>query len=133
MALRPSPSHWLPILALDSTSVQTGQRIITTTLDRRFQPKAVKWCPLEPRLGTGPDCPLFENGKRFSELLEPIADAHAPNDVRLSTAAHNSARFPLLSPPGKLATQKVSLLTGSSMGDISKTLVCRPRRKSPRE
>jgi predicted acylesterase/phospholipase RssA len=109
MALRPSPSHWLPILVLNSTSVQTGQRIITTALDRRFQPKAVKWCPLEPRLGTGPDCPLFQNGKTFRELLEPIADAHAPNDVRLSTAAHNSARFPLLSPPGEISNAKGEL------------------------
>jgi predicted acylesterase/phospholipase RssA len=110
MALRPSPSHWLPILALNSTSVETGQRIITTTLDRRFQPKAVKWCPLEPRLGTGPDCPLFQNGKTFHELLEPIADAHASNDVRLSTAAHNSARFPLLSPPGEIRNAKGELV-----------------------
>jgi len=44
-------------------------------------------------------CPLFEYGQTFHELLPKESEF---NDVRLSTAAHNSARFLLLSPPGEI-------------------------------
>jgi hypothetical protein len=37
--------------------------------------------------------------ERFHDLLQ---DRSAPNDVRLSTAASSSARFPLISPPGTI-------------------------------
>jgi predicted acylesterase/phospholipase RssA len=109
MALRPRQSYWLPILVLNSTSVETGQRVITTTLERHFQATAAD-CPLEPRWHKNPRCPLFESVKTFHELLEPIGDAHAPNDVKLSTAAHNSGRFPLLSPPGEIRNGKEELM-----------------------
>ncbi len=101
MALRPGESRWLPILVLNSTSVATGQRIIMTSLDPHYQSVVAK-CPLEPRLGTNPDCPLFESGEMLRERLAPLEGAHALDDFKLSTAAHNSARFPFLSPPGEL-------------------------------
>jgi predicted acylesterase/phospholipase RssA len=109
MALRPTQTHWWPILILNSTSVETGQRIITTTLERHFQ-SAVAPCPLEPRLDKDPGCPLFESSRTFHELLGSSENAHAPNDVKLSTAAHNSARFPLLSPPGEIRNEKEELV-----------------------
>jgi predicted acylesterase/phospholipase RssA len=103
MALRPNQSRWLPILVLNSTSVTTGQRIIMTSLERDYQSVAAK-CPLEPRLDKTPLCPLFESGKMLREWLTP------PEDFKLSTAAHNSARFPLLSPPGELHDGKGQLV-----------------------
>jgi hypothetical protein len=88
--------HWLPLLVLNGTSVGSGQRIITTTLDGVYHPAASVPCPLEPRAKR--DCPLFADAYLFHNFLT----ANPKLDVRLSTAAHNSARFPLISPPGEV-------------------------------
>jgi hypothetical protein len=100
-SLRPSEAKWLPLLVLNSTSVKSGQRIITTLLEPTFEAKSTKvFCPTTPR---EPRCQLFAHGEIFHKLLEDGVSGQ-PNiaDVRLSTAAHNSARFPLLSPPGEI-------------------------------
>ncbi len=117
LSLRPTAERWLPLLLLNSTSVESGQRIITTLLAPTFDvPPATDRtpgtgrtpgigrtlgtdhkCPVEPRKTLM--CPLFEYGQTFHELLPKESEF---NDVRLSTAAHNSARFLLLSPPGEI-------------------------------
>ncbi len=63
--------QWLPVLLLNGTSVRSGKRIITSDAETD---------------GVFPDTPDFF--------------ALAPYSVRLSTAAHNSARFPFISPAG---------------------------------
>jgi hypothetical protein len=98
--LRPNQARWLPILVLNSTSVGSGQRIITTVLDQRFQAVDDK-CPLQPGLDHSVACPVFENANMLHGMLSE-GGTPSPVDVKLSTAAHNSARFPFLSPPGDI-------------------------------
>jgi len=116
--LRPFATRWLPLLVLNGTSVSTGQRIVTTVLDRAYNVRSPQTCPERPGASR---CPIFADHFDFhSELLDNEAPAggwrawlqrrlgFSPSrrddrrDVRLSTAAHNSARFPLISPPGEV-------------------------------
>jgi hypothetical protein len=106
MSLRPSEEHWLPLLVLNGTSVGSGQRIVTTVLDNTYNPS--ERCPYPAQDG---DCHIFVSAFRFHDLLQGEGRPKSPDlqstarklrDVRLSTAAHNSARFPLISPPGEI-------------------------------
>jgi hypothetical protein len=118
LTLRPRAKHWIPLLVLNGTSEATGGRIVTTLLDSTYTPSAP--CPTKPGW-TGP-CNLFVEADHFHDLLDtphdPALDGvtgaierlllrslyrHTQlDDIRLSTAAHNSARFPFVSPPGTL-------------------------------
>ncbi len=69
-----SESIWMPALLLNGVVQETGQRLIISHLD--FSGNDV------------PDAIDFFD--------------HSPTDLPLSTAAHNSARFPYLSPAGTL-------------------------------
>ncbi len=112
LLLRPRPGHWIPLLVLNGTSEATGGRIITTALAKAYTPIAN--CPTADLAS---DCPLFVQAESFHDLLTEKVGSDAwfgwvggyerfllcdagGNDIRLSTAAHNSARFPLISPPG---------------------------------
>jgi hypothetical protein len=103
------------LLVLNGTSEATGGRIVTTLLEPNY--RGAKPCPtLE-----GPNgCKLFTETDHFHDLITSAPDSRLDSwtgaierhflrwhyrdktldDVRLSTAAHNSARFPLISPPG---------------------------------
>jgi hypothetical protein len=127
LSLTPQPSHWIPLLVLNGTSEATGSRIITTPLastygrDTETTYSKPFRCPtvIVPRSG----CQLFVQADRFHDLLTAKVKARhwfgwlgfferyllagaISNDVRLSTAAHNSARFPLISPPGSVRNNK---------------------------
>jgi len=65
-------AHWVPRLVLNSTWVESGNRGITTTFK------------VEPR--------IFADAQSVLEVLG--------SDIALSTAVHNSARFPYTNPPG---------------------------------
>lgn len=86
-----NPSVWAPFLVLNGTSVETGQRIVTTDLQPAYAAHGL--CPSG---GGRVECPLFTHTIDFHGLLR------ADLDVRLSTAALNSARFPVISPPGSI-------------------------------
>src|SRR5262249_7538403 len=115
--------EWLPLLFLNGTSVSTGQRIVTSTLDPWYEPRPGQ-CPRALDEGDSKKCPLLDHAFDFhwliSRKLQPDSKAKAVNppdrsaqkpqpdvfdDIRLSTAAHNSARFPLISPPGEVRDQ----------------------------
>jgi hypothetical protein len=119
--LRPTEAHWVPLLLLNGSSAGTGRRIVTTVLKPTFTPREGESCPTAHRMA-GPDrtCLLLTETYHFHDLL---ADETPPqgwlttfqtmmqfdywsgrvlDDVRLSTAAHNSARFPIISPPGSV-------------------------------
>ncbi|MBN8917724.1 MAG: hypothetical protein J0I31_19175 [Rhizobiales bacterium] len=85
------PGHWVPYLVLNGTSVETGQRIITTDLLPTYA--AASRCPSG---GPNAECPIFTHAIDFHSLVR------SDLDVRLSTAATNSARFPVISPPGSI-------------------------------
>ena len=118
LRIRPRPGRWIPLLVLNGTSEATGARLVTTSLAPTYQltqspdsPVKSKVCPNAPR-STDAECVLFTETDHVHDLLNrpttPNADATgAPadallTDIRASTAAHNSARFPIISPPGSV-------------------------------
>ena len=120
LSLQPRSGHWIPLLVLNGTSEATGSRIVTTALAPTYAPHSSiangitkgadkLWssgiCPTAVR---PPPCPLFLEASRFHYLLNANVPPQArhTDDVRLSTAAHNSARFPLISPPGVIRNSK---------------------------
>lgn len=116
LTLRPRPSHWIPLLVLNGTSEATGGRIVTTLLNSTYTPSSP--CPTKP--GWDGPCYVFTEADHFHDLLASEYDSALDSvtgaierlflkflyrrtpldDIRLSTAAHNSARFPFVSPPG---------------------------------
>lgn len=94
-ALRPTAAHWIPLLVLKGTSEATGGRIITTLLSSTYN-LGPKSCPT---INDDGQCRIFVQAERFHDFL---ADQTLVNDVQLSTAALNSARFPLISPAGTI-------------------------------
>jgi len=122
--LRPEEKReWLPLLLLNGASSETGRRVLTMVLDPDYA-IAPDRCPTRaPRALTrelkdkspakektyanddpGSDCPIFMETTPFHSLLKKHKAGSRPeqnlDDVRLSTAALNSARFPVISPPG---------------------------------
>lgn len=98
MTLIPTKERWLPLLLLNGTSVGSGQRVITTALNWYYEKSDSKPCTIN--LGDLV-CQIFQRSWIFHGLL--LGDKPLQfDDVRLSTAAHNSARFPLISPPGEV-------------------------------
>jgi hypothetical protein len=102
LTLRPTMTgaevRWLPLLVINGHSVGTGQRIITSVLARTYVPPTGKRCPLAPRESPPAPCQIFAEAHDFYRLVT------SGSDVRLSTGAHNSARFPIISPPGEIRT-----------------------------
>jgi hypothetical protein len=121
LSLQPRPDHWIPLLVLNGTSEATGNRIMTTPLAMTYTPKATSPGSCPTTVDPGP-CPLFTQADSFHDLLKQpvppdrwwgwlgffqrqIAEDTPGDDISLSTAAHNSARFPLISPPGSIRNQ----------------------------
>jgi len=117
--LKPTQELWLPLLILNGVSVTTGQRIVTTLLNSQYA--ASGDCPT----GDQPaECTLFAETWFFHQFLEDRTQSsqwlerlqrtmtmdylrgRTNNDIRLSTAAHNSARFPIVSPPGNIRNRE---------------------------
>lgn len=122
LTLRPRSGHWIPLLVLNGTSQATGGRIVTTALASTYTP--VLTCPTA---SAPPDCQLFVQADRFHDLLDYKLESDGwsdwfgaferyllrnlkGDDIRLSTAAHNSARFPLISPPGSVRNQDQAIV-----------------------
>ncbi|MBX3520764.1 MAG: hypothetical protein KF835_12200 [Xanthobacteraceae bacterium] len=104
-SLRPTRTRWLPLLVLNGTSVTTGQRIVTSVLEwpaRNDPPQEQN--PKQSRGICGkPEreypCAMFQS----TFLFHWLANARPfEKDIAISTAALNSARFPLISPPGEI-------------------------------
>ena len=72
------PETWLPALIINGTSEKTGLRIITSN--------------------------LLIDEKWFIDALGYFEDVKPQYDIRVSTAAHNSARFPYIDAAGTLTT-----------------------------
>jgi hypothetical protein len=98
--LTADPKGWLPMLILNGTSVTTGRRIVASdiatvsdeqgSLSRLFR-DAYDLHELFSETG-----PVGEPGRKTSEPRCPDCD------IRLSTAATMSARFPVISPHGTI-------------------------------
>ena len=117
LTLRPRAGHWIPLLVLNGTSEATGGRIVTTALAPTYQHSAKTGCPTSE---SPAGCTLFAEAEYFHDLLNYDAKpdgwfggfqrlslksfygGDVLDDVQFSTAAHNSARFPFISPPGSI-------------------------------
>jgi hypothetical protein len=103
LSLKPRRGHWIPLLVLNGTSEATGGRIVTTPLEATYPLKPEQRCPT---ILVERGCTLFVEADRFQDLLTSGGGTKKPDssfdDVPLSTAAPNSARFPLISPPGSV-------------------------------
>ena len=113
-ALARKPAAWLPLLFLNGTSVQTGRRIVTAdlvptaaSLNRpsrdAIYPQAYDLfeamsseCAAPGRDIKNQTCHDIDHGQADNPALRD-----AP-DLRLSTAALTSARFPVISPAGAI-------------------------------
>ena len=118
-SLRPTSARWIPLLVLNGTSEATGGRIITTILSPTFTPSGS--CPT---VNDDAKCRIFVQADRFHDLLSTPGPrqgwtgwferywlGHADvDDIRLSTAAHNSARFPFISPAGTIRDSKDQMI-----------------------
>jgi hypothetical protein len=123
LGLRPRDGHWVPLLVLNGTSEATGSRIVTTALAGTYKPLST--CPTSQ---SAADCPLFVDADRFHDLLHYRAKPTGwlgavqrallawaeigvtPDDVRIDTAALNSARFPLISPAGEIRNKDQAIV-----------------------
>jgi hypothetical protein len=95
--------NWLPLLLLNGASVSTGQRIVTTLLDPWYRVDNGDQCPLALAVDKDMQCPILDHTYDVHWLMGNGGAAKGyGKDVRLSTAAHNSARFPIVSPPGEI-------------------------------
>jgi hypothetical protein len=125
LTLRPRPGHWIPLPVLNGTSEATGSRIVTTPLAPTYSPKAKAGCPTSE---SPAGCTLFAEADYFHDLLQYEAQPGGwlggfqrrlltsfqgrddLDDVELSTAAHNSARFPFISPPGSVRNREQAIV-----------------------
>jgi len=111
-------SPWLPRLLFNGTNSSTGQRMIGGTL------------PVLDRNGFE----VILNSLDTTDYLIAPVDGTRP-DMRLSTAAHNSARFPVISPGGVLARGRSAIVDGGyfenfgaqTLHDLLSYLVARSR------
>lgn len=96
---------WLPLLFINGTSVQTGRRIITADI-----PMGSDAIPGQPLLPFAYDV----NELRVPPTSMKTSDGtEHGEDLRLSTAATMSARFPVISPQGNLRA-----LTGNRIDSV---------------
>ena len=96
-------NNWLPVLLLNGTSVATGRRILTSDIDTVTFLHAPDGQILSR---------VFRDSYDLHELLVRTAGKSTPAidakpfckdcDIRLSTAATMSARFPIISPHGTI-------------------------------
>jgi hypothetical protein len=103
-ATSPAPNTWAPLLLLNGTSVNSGRRIVVSDLvstrpdneDREHKPVPLYSAAFDFFEMTSTGC-LVEGSK---EDKAPCLEPRDGPDIRLSTAALMSARFPILSPAG---------------------------------
>jgi hypothetical protein len=111
----PTPERWRPLLIFNGSSVSTGRRIVTSTLNpltqrRRTPSNGQGQSEYEPVFGDTYD--FYDHLCRSSAATTSptcrCTDAKTPNrtikgcDIRLSTAVSNSARFPIITPQGDI-------------------------------
>lgn len=112
----PQDSIWRPLLFLNATDVDTGKRIIVS-------PVRVKGCGKDsPAEGCDENEPIFNDAYDLHHLIADMGGLRRPGqtgvevergltqDIRLSTAAGLSARFPVVSPAGDLINEKGHLV-----------------------
>lgn len=109
---RPEEGKWRPLLVLNGTSVTTGRRIITTNV-APFWPASAQGAAVDAKAPARNErlfmdaYDLYEvfAGHKACENAKCEFVDDSLKDIQLATAATNSARFPIISPPGTLRGQ----------------------------
>ncbi len=115
-----APRQWrIPILALNGAQVEDGCRLLASPVDfhvsapghqPRDTPDGDRDTPGDTTCGTVTGGgPLSDVLPRTTELVDYLCPA---TDVPLSTAAHLSARFPFVSPTGRVSRGDCANTTG---------------------
>ena len=119
-------AEWMPLLFVNGTSVSTGRRILVSD---------VKVDCLQD--GAGPFLNLAYDYRELRERatrdgprgcdVNAAEPASAGIDLRLSTTAMMSARFPVISTQGVIRDSTAASPTASSTAAISRTMALPPR------
>lgn len=113
---------WIPLLFINSTSVSTGRRVVISDI-----PIGQKYTVPATPTAASSEQHLLPFAYDLWELRDHRACQKAPDfqacrsqfdDVRLSTAAGISARFPIISPHGILRYRNVSAPKADYTGDV---------------
>jgi hypothetical protein len=115
--LEANPRNWLPILLLNGTSVTTGKRIVASDVNTlsllRIRVTRIGRDRMDFNLH-----PKYRRERIVSRVFNDAYDLHElmldanqlhlreTADIRLSTGATHSARFPILSPHGIIRSSK---------------------------
>lgn len=122
---------WMPRLLLNGTNATTGQRMIASTV------------ALRDITADGRSVEVVAEALDQHAYLDPAAPPGGPGagpDMRLSTAAHNSARFPVISPGGMWPRGRSLVVDGGyfenfgaqTLLDLARYLQVRSRSERPR-
>jgi len=102
--LRESTSSWLPVLLLNGTSVGTGRRIVASDV-RTFRANDIPGRTDRQVVRT------FTDAYDLHELMTgDKVEMFESGDIRLSTGATMSARFPVISPHGNIRDKEGSIV-----------------------
>ncbi len=102
---RPCEASHLPALFLNTTCVETGQRMVISTLHPDAVPDDLRRLDGVPAPGPDGDWPL---------PFETLYDVNPLVDLPLTTAACLSARFPVVSPPASLPQWRSQPVQGAA-------------------
>jgi hypothetical protein len=90
------PMNWMPVLLLNGTSVTTGRRIVTSDV------KLHAGHALRGEKGRAVTAVREKTARPFRDIYDIEDMLESGADIRLSTGATMSARFPIISPHGNL-------------------------------
>ena len=137
-------SAWMPLLLLNGTSVQTGRRLIASDLAsvpamsqerpgtlfaQAYDLGEAMSSPCAETPTSPPDSPSYVLQALTEDSIKKTTARYTTNgtcaqataldgpDVRLSTAALTSARFPIVSPTGAFVMKGSDALPGGPYGD----------------
>ncbi len=118
--------RWTPLLLLNGTSVQTGRRVIASELEPIWKvrpadgteaPQALHQWAYDLFDIFDASCGAPEDKAGTNCASDAPADYRAPVNVRLSTAALLSARFPIISPAGVIRMRGEGNVHGDEVVD----------------
>ena len=109
----PAPPSWVPLLFINTTDVDTGRRVVISPIAPRARAQR-----LFPDAYDLHELMADEAGREGRDLAQPgvvfpglQGDYYfLQKDIRLSTAAGLSARFPIVSPSGNVRNKKRALV-----------------------
>ncbi len=128
--MAPAPGGWTPLLFLNSTSNETGRRVIVTPVKMAepvstgnalfidaYDLHELLCSPyIDPKTNAYPDISTLDQiARSLPQFFSPVAGAQCENkkpesiDIRLSTAAGTSSRSPFVSPHANIRDRRAQI------------------------